>query len=365
MNTKHLPLIILLMLITGLLIYYLYMKPENFIVPVDAAVTPPGCPPVPVAIPLSIISRFFGVGFNIYPANNTNQLTLPDNISSTKLFLIEHIPVVYNNTLGSMYSISTDGQLTIKLRNDQDVSQWWSLTTKTETDNTTTYYTMIPYTLINMTPQSALQYENGNLALRPYNNSNPFESQKWITSPNKITRGIPVLNYNPASLFTPEFDPYSSTDSVSSSSLSQQNNQQVADVIKAIRTNIQQYLTQVSGTNQNIPQTSSSSLGNKSMPLNINLNLGNGVNDVVSSIAGGSGSATGGSTLSAFANINGTTTQNDILSLLDKYENTGTPASSLYSINDLQTALSTNGGCSKFNINDYTSNRVGSCNCKL
>ena len=351
-TNKNLIIISILMLITGFLIYYLYLKPEKFTDPITtSAITQQPtitCPQqTTTQLPIAIVSRFFGIGFNIYPANNTSQATLPTNITNTNLFLIEHIPVVYNNTLGSMYSISSDGQLTIKLRNDQDPTQWWILTSKN--DNTSPYYIITPFTQNISTPM-ALQYENGNLALRPYTDPG-FESQKWITSNNKITRGIPVLNYNPASLFTPEFDPYSSTTNISSSSLTQQNNQQVADVLSAVKANIQQYLTQIGSTNQTVPPPSSG-LGTTETPLNINLNLG----------------APGGSTLSAFANISGNTTPTDVLSLLDKYETTngGTSSSQLlYNTSDLQTAINSAGGCPSINIGDYTSNRVSSCNCKL
>jgi hypothetical protein len=270
-------------------------------------------------------------------------------MTNANLFLIEHIPVVYNNTLGSMYAISSDGQLTIKLRNDQDPTQWWVLTPKT--DSNSRYYVITPFT--QNTTEMALQYENGNLALRPYT-SPGFESQKWVTSSNKVTRGIPVLNYNPASMFTPEFDPYSSSNNVTSSSLSQQNSQQVSEVMNAVKANIQQYLAQIGSTQNSVPPVSSSSLGNKDMPLNINLNLG-----------GSTSGISGGSTLSAFANIDGSTTPNDILSLLNKYENiTGTDDTQyLYSSYDLQSAL--NSRCPPLNLNDYTSNRVSTCNCKL
>jgi hypothetical protein len=361
MSKKNLIIIILLMLVTGLLIYYLYLKPENFTDPVTIpnTTTSVTCPQATNAsLPVSITSRFFGIGFNIYPANNTNQINLPSNIINTNLFLIEHIPVVYNNTLGSMYSISSDGQLTIKLRNDQDPTQWWVLTQ--QTDTTTPYYVITPFTQSTTVPV-ALQYENGNLALRPYT-APGFESQKWLTSTNKVTRGIPVLNYNPASMFTPEFDPYSSTNTISSSSLAQQNSQQVNDVLSSIKANIQQYLTQI-GAQQNIPQPTGSTLGNKDQPLNINVSL----SGIASSNAGST--IPGGSTLSAFANIDGTTTPNDILSLLNKYETTtGVGASNsqtLYSTTDLQNSLQSNNGCSTINICDYTSNRVSSCNCKL
>lgn len=349
MHKKNLPIIVLLMIITGLLIYYLYMKPENFETTTQGITTTQPqvtCTQVTTPpLPLSIVSRYFGIGFNVYPANNTNQSVLPTNMRNTNLFLIEHIPVVHNNTLGSMYAISTDGQLTIKLRNDQDPTQWWILTSKS--DSSSTYYTIIPFT--QNTTEMALQYENGNLALRPYT-SPGFESQKWITSSNKVTRGIPVLNYNPASMFTPEFDPYSSSNNLTSSSLSQQNSQQVSEVMNSIKANIQQYLKQIGSTQDSVPPVSASSLGNKEMPLNINLNLGGG-----------------GSTLSAFANIDGSTTPNDILSLLNKYENTtgANDTEYLYSTSNLQSALDKNGGCESLNIGDYTSNRVSTCNCKL
>ena len=256
-------------------------------------------------VPASVISRYFGIGFNIYLVNNNAQN------SQSNLYLIEHIPIIYNNTLGSMYSISNDGQLTIKLRSEQDSTQWWNIVRMSMNDSVSNqpYYIIKPFSQ-NIITDVALQYENGNLALRPYSISNIYESQKWITSNVKVTRGIPVLNYNPASMFTAEFDPYSSSDTVTSSSLDKQNSQQVSDVLNTIKTNIKQYLTQIGGSSQVVQPVSASSLGNKEMPLNINLNLGgkpNNNNKLSSS-------------LSSFSNVNGSTTKNDMLSLLDKYE---------------------------------------------
>jgi hypothetical protein len=208
----------------------------------------------------------------------------------------------------------------------------------------------MPYDNINQTPQLALQYENGNLALRPFNEPG-FESQKWILSNNKITRGVPVLNYSPASMFTPEFDPYSTSTVINNNTISQQNNQQVNDVINLVKTNIQQYLATIGATqNQNVPPVSQSSLGNKDMPLNINVNLG----------------SSSSNSRSAFDNISGSTTGSDILSLLNKYENTQNRDDNIvYTSTDLQTALQNIQGCKNINIGDYTSNRVSSCNCKL
>ena len=300
--------------------------------------------------PLSVVSRFFGIGFNIYLVNKSSQNT------QTELYLIEHIPVIYNNSLGSMYSISKAGQLAITTRNEEDSTQWWKIEKMSIDISTQPFYVIKPFST-NLITDVALQYENGNLALRPYSSSNIYESQKWITSSVKVTRGIPVLNYNPTSMFTAEFDPYSSSDTITSSSLDKQNSQQVSDVLSTIKTNIKQYLTQVGGLSQVIQPVSASSLGNKEMPLNINLNLGgtpNYNNKLISS-------------LSSFANVNGSTTQNDMLSLLDRYESKNNSKNQyLYENKDLQSAITDNSICKPLNLQEYTNKRVATCNgCRL
>ena len=358
-NNKNTSINNIIMIVTGILIYYLYLKPqysqrnsqsnskferfENQTTTTLPAIT---CPPPPTPLPSSVLSRFFGVGFNIFPASGTTNDTL--RTTNKGIFIIEHIPTVYNGTAGSMYAFANN-QLTLKLRNDNDPEQYWLFTKYTDTNaSNPNYYTIIPNILESNTLQTqmALQYENGNLALRPLNRN--FESQKWIISNNKVSRGIPILNYGPASLFTPEFNPYGSS---ASSNLNQQNNQQVNEVINAIKTNIQQYIDTISGTNSgnnaNLPVVSASSLGNKETPLNINVNLGGAK--------------------SGFSDINNTTNGSDILSLLNKYENILKPQDNnqLLTGNDLETALLNNQGCNMLNIGDYTSNRVANCNCKL
>mgnify|MGYP000942006158 CR=1 FL=1 len=72
---------------------------------------------------------------------------------------------------------------------------------------------------------------------------------KPIIKDIEITRGIPVLNYSPGSFFTPEFDPYSSQSSYSSD-MSEQNIQQVNDVISSVKVGIQQYLNQLDNNYQ-------------------------------------------------------------------------------------------------------------------
>ena len=305
------------------------------------AITYGPCPTPSAAPPASIISRYFGVGFNIYPVTSTSSLT--------QYFLVEYIPTVYNGTLGSMYAVSADGLLTIKVRNDADPSQWWTIT-KMPDDSKGSYYIVQP-NMPNSTTKFALQYENGNLAIRPYNSTGiGYEGQKFNTSTSVITRGIPVLNNSPASLFTPEFDPYSTSSTYTSNSLTEQNSQQVSDVINAVKSSIQQYLSQM-GQSQPSGQVSSSSLGNKDLPLNINLKL-----------SGNQGGVSG------FANVDGSTSDSDILSILDKYEKNAinnSDSQTYYTQSDLQNQLTGSQGCKLFNINDYTSNRVSTCNCKL
>ena len=157
--------------------------------------------------------------------------------------------------------------LTIRLKNSIDYTQLWKIIEKT--DNISKYYIVQPFEK----NKFALQYENGNLALRPYNLNNNFENQKWILKNTTITRGIPVLNYSPGSLFTPEFDPYS-TPNTYSNNITEQNSQQINDVISNIKTGVQQYLGQLDNKYQTEKvYSSSSSLGHQDTPLNINLNL--------------------------------------------------------------------------------------------
>ena len=368
----NLTIILLLMLITGFIIYYMYLKPEKFSnikehfettnpnptatqgttttqasapTPTLAPVSLITCPNINSTVPVAIVSRYFGVGFNIYPVTSTAS-----NILQNQTYLIEHIPITSTGVAGGMYAISSDGTFTIKLKNMDDTTQWWSMIELTDPIDKSVYEVMIP----NSSSSTALQYANGNLSIRPYS-APGFEGQKWIKSDTVVTRGIPVLNYSPSSMFTTEFDPYSTTSSINTGSLSDSNNKQVTDVINAVKSGIQQYLSQTSNS-QNNGQMSSSSLGNKSMPLSVNLNLG----------SSGSGASKG---VSYFDNVTGSASDSDILSILNKYEAnaaSGNRSQTIYSQNDLQNRLDTSSnGCKLININDYTPNRVSTCNCKI
>jgi len=387
---KNLTVILLLMIITGFVIYYMYLKPESFydcitnptdpscsttkpnvstpnvstpnvstpnvstpnvstpnvstpnVSTPNVSTTNPNinnCPTPTNKLPVAIVSRYFGVGFNVYPV-----------ASQLNTFLVEHIPITSTGVSGGMYSISSDGNFTIKLRNIDDTTQWWTMTELSDTDNSI-YQVIKPQT----NPATALQYANGSLSLRPYT-APGFEGQKWLKSDTIVNRGIPVLNYSPASMFTTEFDPYS-TNSSTTNNLSDANSKQVSDVVNAVKNGINQFLSQP-GKSQLNGQMSSSSLGNKSMPLSVNLNLSGG---------SGSNSVQG---ISYFDNVTGSSSDADILSILDKYEaksaNSASGSQTIYSMNDLQNSLNTStGGCKLLNINDYTPNRVSTCNCKF
>ena len=277
----------------------------------------------------SIMSRYFGVGFNIEYVENKDA------------YLVNHIPITSIGTLGGNYAVSNDNMLTIRLKNSIDYTQLWKIIEKT--DNISKYYIVQPFEKDNF----ALQYENGNLALRPYNSNNNFENQKWILNNTNITRGIPVLNYSPGSLFTAEFDPYS-TPNTYSNNITEQNSQQINDVISNIKTGVQQYLSQLDNKYQT-EQVSSSSLGQQETPLNINLNLTSKNKD-------------------SFTNINDDNLSNEMTDIMDRYgasKTQGSKYTELYKKTDLENELNKYQDCKLLNINDYTNNRVGSCNCKL
>jgi len=298
----------------------------------------------------SIISRYFGVGFNVTPVQS---------YLSTQIYLIEHIPITPDGVSGGYYSLSSDGLLTIKIKNNEDNTQWWSITDLTDPNDGSTYEVVQPYNNNNM----ALQYANGSLSINPFSLPG-YESQRWLKSQTTVTRGIPVLNVSPASMFTTEFDPYSTSNSIHTN-LTDSNNIQVNNVLNSVKTGIQQYLAKVNPSSQ----ISSSSLGNKNMPLSVNLNL-NGASSSTDSSSNPTPSSTKG--ISFFDNVTGSTSETDMLSILDKYNsntnsNTNTNNSqTLYTNNSLQNQLdTTSNGCKMFNINDYMSNRVSTCNCKI
>ena len=373
-------IIFILMIVTGFIIYFMYFQsiekfapgdpPNTPIDPIptptpsssDPIPTPSNSGPIPsssntlTTIPIclppalknvAVLSRYFGIGFNIDYVKYNNE----------DVYLINHIPVLSNGTLGGSYGITQDSLLTIKLKNSKDNTLLWSMTEYTDTIGP--YFVVNPITNKNF----SLQYESGNLALRPFNTKNIFEAQKWVMSPYKITRGIPVLNYSPASLFTSEFDPYS-TPEPNTSNITYSNMQQITDVVTSVKSGIQRYLGELTKKKQS-EQISSSSLGQKDHPLNINFNVSSDQNTSIL--------PTNEFKKSNFADVNSSkiSSEADFLSIMDKYgpsSSSGRNSSNniqLYKKSDLDNEISKSQGCKILNIKDYTSNRVGSCNCKL
>lgn len=356
-------LIFLLMLTTALIFYYIYMTTqskqsttttkssniENFADPTTTTI-PEICKPfIPSpetsTQPISVISKYYGVGLNI-----SNVTPVTDGYS----FILHYLPNVYEQTQGLVFAVVND-RLTLKIRNDTDTSQYWKMIKNSTED----FYMIQP----DASPDLALSYENGTIALRPKNTD--VQSQKWNTSNKEITQGIPILNSQPSSIFTSEFDAYAASANMStdSSSLTDQNNKQVKAALDLITAGINQYLNKSTSTQTSTNQLTSSSFGNSDNPINVKVSLGSGV-DTTSSIS-----------KSTFGDVgNDTAADNSILSLLAKYDSSVASSKSyspyaydyVYRPSDLDKVLTGQESlCKNININDYTNRRVGQCNCKL
>lgn len=348
-NNKQILTIITLMIITGFIIYYFYFKIENFETTSGATTTTTGatttttgatttttgatttttgatttnisCPQITTpTVPIvykSIISKESGIGFNIEMVG-TN-------------YIIKHIPINNSEVFGSVYAVDRDYLLTLKPRNNNDLTQRWDII---KNPNGTDYQ-VFPHNITN----KALQYSNGVLNVVPYDGT-IRDSIKWILSTNIINRGIPVLNVNPNAMYGTEFNPAGYSSGISQESISQ-----ISDVLDAVKSGIQQYLNQALANNRSSGGSlSSSSLGTRDTPLPITVNFGRPSGET-------------------FDNLTNNTS--DVLTLLDRYDASKNPTTDyLFSLSDLNKQLS-NKGCQQINLNDYIPNRVGSCNCKL
>lgn len=344
-ETKTIIKFIALALLTGFVIYYLYLKPEHFVVTTKPVTSKSNtvCPtlePPPIG---SIISKFSGVGINVTPVNPTGTAT-----GNQKLYVIESIPVSSNDVLGGVYSITDDNLLTIVVKNTNDINQLWTFTQIKDASGVTCYVVM-PYVQKVKGVQFALQYENGNLSFRPY--SKTYEAQHWLTSTTRFNKGIPILNYNPVSVYTPEFNPYGNTSSRSTlSGLDDQNAQKVDDVVNLIKQSVQQYMSQLNTSTAGTNTVSASSFGNSKNPLNVNVMLSNNGK-------------------SSFTDVPSPSESNSVIALLDKYEAAQNPIDkssfTLYRRSDLESAIQDALPITSMGMDNYVSSRIGSCNCKL
>ncbi len=340
---KKLNLIIFsLFLVIGFVVYYVYMKPEHFYGEND---TPNNCPTLAATTYNSIISKYSGIGINI------NSVT-PDigNLNTDQqLYQIQSIPVTQTDILGGVYAVSDDNTLTIVIQNKNDINQLWTFNQITDAQNNTAYI-IKPYIQKVAGIEYALQYENGTLSFRPYDPI--FQSQHWLLSTSTFNKGIPILSYNPLSIYTAEFNPNAPVSGYSNvNSLDNQNTKQVNDVLNLVKQGVQQYMNKLNTSTNNTGTISSSSIGNSSNPLNINLNISKNNSET-------------------FTDVNTDTPlpTSSVIDLLNKYEAATTPYDNsdytLYKLTDLQASLK-NTKYSSVNPDEWVYKSIGSCNCKL
>jgi hypothetical protein len=259
-----------------------------------------------------------------------------------------------------VYAVDNNNQLTTVIQNSNDINQLWTITPTTDSADNQVYNVM-PYVQKVTGVDYALQYENGKLTFRPYDNT--YTAQQWLASTSTFDRGIPIVNVSPAAIYTPEFAPvgnFAPGTNTALPSLDSKNNQQVADVVNLIKQSVQQYMTQLNAATQGTGQISSSSLGNAQNPLSVNIMLNKQ----------GSGSkSTFADVPSSGAATSAPITSTDVIALLDQYEEAQNPHAydnyRLYKKSDLEMALQKLSPLSAPDAKDYISKRIGTCNCKL
>jgi hypothetical protein len=319
------------------------MKPEHFYNDNDI---PDNCPTQPLTYN-SIISKYSGIGINIKSV--TPEIS---NLSTEQqLYQIESIPVYKTDILGGVYAVSDDNTLTIVIQNKNDINQLWILHEITDAQNNTVYIVK-PYLQKVSGVEFALQYENGTLSYRPFDIN--FQSQQWILSTSTFNKGIPILSYNPLSIYTAEFNPNAVVSGNSNiNNLDNQNTRQVNDVLNLVKQGVQQYMSQLSTTTNNTGNISSSSIGNESNPLNINLSIAKNNQE-------------------SFIDVTNTPTPtSSVIDLLNKYEAATTPFDksdyTLYKLTDLEGLLknTTSRYSSNLDPDEWVYKSIGSCNCQL
>jgi hypothetical protein len=208
------------------------------------------------------------------------------------------------------------------------------VTTTTTTTTTPNRNTDKYYLVSKNYPAYALQYENGYLNIRA---KGEYDHQYWILDTAEYDKGIESIaneyvNAPPAARNVSNARAGSGTNDINSV-----NQQKLENVLQLITSSLQQLNT----ANSN---NSASAFGySTENPIKINLTMGGGVS---------------ASNTEAFTDVN-----NDVTSLLDKYENSNSNNSN--SIDALTELIANNGGCQALDMSKYTSKRVGQCNCNL
>jgi hypothetical protein len=233
----------------------------------------------------SIISKYSGIGINVTPADFPNYSG--GNVDSNYQVMVESA----NTSIpkGAL-AVSNTGVFSKSLINNLDTNQLWKLKKITSVDDLKTlignptmivspvnnpYFVVVALNSLTTAPVRALQYENGTLSVRPLGD---YVAQQWDLSPVNVTPGIPILNNNQLSSFSPEYVDGGVENSVAMANASKNNE---------LMSKLNQILgfVQATGINQAPTQSvfGSTSTNAASTPLTINVKLGSNVGRAVTS----------------------------------------------------------------------------------
>lgn len=310
MHNKHLLIAVIILFIIAIIVYISDSATttssskinESFVLPADTPTPSPDgttLPPCQPQTPIptnwwsmspvkSIVSKYSGIGINVTPANFPNY-SGGDSTSNYQVMVESANTSIPKGAL----SVSNNGVFSKSLINSSDNSQLWQIKQITSTDylkqligNPTMtvspvnnpYFVVVSLNSLTTAPVRALQYENGTLSVRPLGD---YVSQQWDLSPINVTPGIPILNNNQLSSFSPEYVDGGVANSVAMANASK-NNEIMATLNQILG------FVQSTGINQAPTQSvfGSTATNAASTPLTINVKLGSNVGRAVTSSAG-------------------------------------------------------------------------------
>lgn len=307
MHNKHLLVAVIILFMIAVIIYInesstsasskiseSFVLPEDTPLP-DVTTMPPCKPQTPTPTSWwsttsvkSIISKYSGIGINVTPTDFLNYSG--GNVDSNYQVMVESA----NTSIpkGAL-AVSNTGVFSKSLINNLDTNQIWKLKKITSADDLKTlignptmivspvnnpYFVVVALNSLTTAPVRALQYENGTLSVRPLGD---YVAQQWDLSPVNVTPGIPILNSNQLSSFSPEYVDGGVANSVAMANASKNNE---------IMSTLNQILgfVQATGINQAPTQSvfGSTSTNAASTPLTINVKLGSNTGRAVTSAAG-------------------------------------------------------------------------------
>lgn len=196
-------------------------------------------------------------------------------------------------------------------------------------------------------PKSAtdyvLQHQSGSLNIRA---KDKLTGQYWILSTNTYKPDVNIPNdyVNIPQSSTINNNLLNRNTPNNSNEINAANQQKLDNVLQLITNSLQQL-------NNNVKSGSSTSSFGYSVDNPIKINLTMGGSDVSAS-----------NSVEAFTNVS-SNNNNNVLNLLDNYENSASSSSN--SVDALTELIAKNGGCPAIDLNNYTNKRVGQCNCNL